>query len=72
MAWVRPGHAIAMGRRREIMLWPPTAVTLAELAACRDVAAALAPRRVQPVLPEASVAEGAVWLTLPADLEYPL
>jgi len=72
VAWVRPDEAIAMGRRREIVLWPPTAVSLAELAACRDVAAALAPRQVRPVLPEASVAEGAVWLTLPTGLEYPL
>jgi 8-oxo-dGTP pyrophosphatase MutT (NUDIX family) len=72
VAWMAPGAAIAMGRRRQIVLWPPTAVTLAELAACPDVAAALAPRQVRPVLPEASVAEGAVWLTLPAELEYPL
>jgi 8-oxo-dGTP pyrophosphatase MutT (NUDIX family) len=72
VAWMAPKAAIAMGRRQEIVLWPPTAVTLAELAACPDVAAALAPRQVRPVLPEASVAEGAVWLTLPAELEYPL
>ena len=72
VAWVRPGDAIAMGRRKEILLWPPTAVSLAELAACRDVAAALCPRQVRPVLPESSVAQGAVWLTLPAELGYPL
>jgi 8-oxo-dGTP pyrophosphatase MutT (NUDIX family) len=72
VAWMAPGDAIAMGRRKEIVLWPPTAVTLAELAACPDVTAALAPRQVRPVLPEASMAEGAVWLTLPAELEYPL
>jgi 8-oxo-dGTP pyrophosphatase MutT (NUDIX family) len=72
VAWVSPADAIAMGRRREILLWPPTAVSLAELAACGDVAAALRPRKIRPVLPEASVAEGAVWLTIPADLEYPL
>jgi 8-oxo-dGTP pyrophosphatase MutT (NUDIX family) len=72
VAWVRPDDAIAAGRRKEIVLWPPTAVTLAELAACTDVAAALRPRTVRPLLPEASVAEGAVWLTLPADLDYPL
>jgi 8-oxo-dGTP pyrophosphatase MutT (NUDIX family) len=72
VAWIRPDEAITQGRARQIVLWPPTAVTLAELAACRDVAAALAPRTVRPVLPEASVAEGAVWLTLPAGLEYPL
>jgi 8-oxo-dGTP pyrophosphatase MutT (NUDIX family) len=72
VAWVGPADAIAMGRRREILLWPPTAVTLAELAACGDVAAALRPRTVRPVLPVASVTEGAAWLTIPADLEYPL
>ena len=72
VAWVSPADAIAMGRRREILLWPPTAVSLAELAACGDVAAALRPRKVRPVLPEASLAEGAAWLTIPADLEYPL
>ena len=66
VAWVRPDDAIAMGRRKEIVLWPPTAVSLAELAACPDVTAALAPRQVRPVMPEASVTEGAVWLTLPA------
>jgi len=72
VAWVSPADAIAMGRRREILLWPPTAVSLAELAACDDVVAALRPRKVSPVLPEASLAEGAAWLTIPADLEYPL
>ena len=72
VAWVSPADAIAMGRRKEILLWPPTAVSLAELAACGDMAAALRPRKVSPVLPEASLAEGAAWLTIPADLEYPL
>ena len=72
VTWVRPDDAIAMGRRQEIVLWPPTAVTLAELAACPDVAAALSPRQVRPVLPESSMAQGAVWLTLPAALGYPL
>ena len=72
VAWVSPADAIAMGRRKEILLWPPTAVSLAELAACGDMAAALRPRKVSPVLPEANLAEGAAWLTIPADLEYPL
>jgi 8-oxo-dGTP pyrophosphatase MutT (NUDIX family) len=72
VAWVRPGDAIAMGRRKEIVLWPPTAVTLSELAACQDVPTALTPRQVRPLLPEASVTEGAVWLTLPTELDYPL
>jgi 8-oxo-dGTP pyrophosphatase MutT (NUDIX family) len=72
VTWVSPAGAIAQGRARQIVLWPPTAVTLAELAACPDMAAALSPRQIRPVLPEASMAEGAVWLTLPAELEYPL
>ncbi len=72
VAWVRPDETIAAGRSREIVLFPPTAVTLAELAACPDVPAALTPRQVRPLLPKASVADGAVWLTLPADVEYPL
>jgi len=72
VTWIRPQDAIASGRGGEILLWPPTAVTLAELAACPDIAAAQAPRQVRPVLPAAHVAEGAVWLTLPADLDYPL
>ncbi len=72
VTWVSPAGAIAQGRARQIVLWPPTAVTLAELATCPDMAAALSPRQIRPVLPEASMAEGAVWLTLPAELEYPL
>ena len=71
-AWLRPPDVLAAAGRGEVALMPPTAVTLAELAACPDVTAALAPRQVSPVLPEASEAEGAVWLTLPAELEYPL
>jgi 8-oxo-dGTP pyrophosphatase MutT (NUDIX family) len=73
VTWVRPADAIAMGRRREIMLMPPTAVTLAELAACPGVAAAVtADRQVRPLQPEVSVAAGTVWLAMPAGLEYPL
>ncbi len=73
VAWVQPGEAIAAARRGEIQLMPPTAVTLAELAACRGVHGALGERRrITAVVPEVVMAEGAVWLTMPADLEYPL
>jgi 8-oxo-dGTP pyrophosphatase MutT (NUDIX family) len=73
VAWVRPGEAIGAARRGEIRLMPPTAVTLAELAACHDLPGALRERRrVTTVLPEVVLAEGAVWLTVPAELEYPL
>ena len=71
--WFRPGEALAAARRGEIMLLPPTAVTLGELAACRDVAAALAARRrITALIPEVHLADGAVWLTVPPGTEYPL
>lgn len=73
VAWVRPADAIAAGRNEEILLWPPTAVTLAELASCGTVAAALAtPRQVSPLLPEITLVEGTPWLTVPGEQEYPL
>ena len=41
--------------------------------ACRGVAGALGERRrITAVVPEVVIAEDAVWLTMPADLEYPL
>jgi 8-oxo-dGTP pyrophosphatase MutT (NUDIX family) len=71
--WIAPADAIAAGRRKEIALWPPTAVTLAELAACGDVTTALAgPRQVAPRIPEVLIREGATWLTVPGVQEYPL
>jgi hypothetical protein len=73
VTWIAPGAAIEAGRRKEIALWPPTAVTLAELAACGDVATALAgPRQVAPRIPEVLIREGATWLTVPGVQEYPL
>jgi 8-oxo-dGTP pyrophosphatase MutT (NUDIX family) len=71
--WFRPDEALAAARRGEIMLFPPTAVTLGELAACGDVPAALAARRrVTALIPEVFLADGAVWLTVPPGAEYPL
>jgi 8-oxo-dGTP pyrophosphatase MutT (NUDIX family) len=73
VAWVRPADAIAAGERREISLFPPTAVTLAELAACGDLETVLTgPRQVAPIIPEIQVREGAVWLTVPGLTEYPV
>jgi hypothetical protein len=73
VAWIEPAAALAAGRRGEIQLWPPTAVSLAELAACRDVDTALSgPRQVSPRLPGILMREGAVWLTIPGISEYPL
>jgi len=71
--WFRPDEALAAARRGEIMLLPPTAVTLGELAACGDVATALATRRrITALIPEVFLADGAVWLTVPPGAEYPL
>jgi 8-oxo-dGTP pyrophosphatase MutT (NUDIX family) len=71
--WVEPGEALAAARREEIFLLPPTAVTLGELRACGDVPAALAARRrITALIPEVVVTDGAVWLTVPPGLEYPL
>ena len=71
--WVEPGEALAAARRKEIVLLPPTAVTLDELRARGDVPAALAARRrITALIPEIVVADGAVWLTVPPGLEYPL
>jgi 8-oxo-dGTP pyrophosphatase MutT (NUDIX family) len=73
VAWFRPADAIEAARQGEIMLWPPTAVTLAELARHPDVASALAAaREITPVTPGAVAEHGSVWLTLPPGLEYPL
>jgi 8-oxo-dGTP pyrophosphatase MutT (NUDIX family) len=72
-AWVEPAAALAAARQREIFLLPPTAVTLGELDSCGHLSAALtARRRITALIPEVFVADGAVWLTIPAGTEYPL
>ena len=72
-AWVEPADALTAARRREILLLPPTAVTLGELSACGHLSAALAARRrITALIPEVHLADGAVWLTVPPGLDYPL
>jgi len=72
-AWLEPAAALAAASRREISLFPPTAVTLGELRACGTVRAALAARRrMTALIPQVMVAEGAAWLTVPEGVEYPL
>jgi 8-oxo-dGTP pyrophosphatase MutT (NUDIX family) len=66
VAWVAPAEALQAGERGEIRLFPPTAVSLSELADCGDLGTALAgPRQVVPIIPEIQLREGAVWLTVP-------
>jgi 8-oxo-dGTP pyrophosphatase MutT (NUDIX family) len=72
-AWVEPAAALAAARRKEIVLLPPTAVTLGELDGCGHLSAALtARRRITALIPEVFMADGAVWLTVPAGTDYPL
>ena len=72
-AWIEPAAAIEAGRRGEIELWPPTAITLAELAACGDLATALsAARPVTTRIPEVRLHGDSTWLTVPCVTEYPL
>jgi 8-oxo-dGTP pyrophosphatase MutT (NUDIX family) len=71
VAWLPPGDALAAGKRGEIRLFPPTAVTLSELADCRDLDTVLTgPRQVAPIIPQVQLREGAVWLTVPGLREY--
>jgi 8-oxo-dGTP pyrophosphatase MutT (NUDIX family) len=72
-SWWAPSAALEAARSGEITLLPPTAITLAELEAYRDVAAILAARRrIIPLLPTAVVEDDQVWLALPQEVEYPL
>lgn len=72
-AWLEPAAALEAASRGEISLFPPTAVTLAELRACGTVPAALAARRrMTALIPQVMLAEGAAWLTIPDEVEYPL
>ncbi|HWG65477.1 MAG TPA: NUDIX hydrolase [Streptosporangiaceae bacterium] len=73
VAWAQPGNVLATATRGEVHLLPPTVCCLAQLQTCGHVSAALrAPRQMTPVIPGVIEADGAFWLTVPADLEYPL
>ena len=71
--WLRPAAALAAARSGDITLLPPTAVTLAELGAYRDLDEILAARRViAPLLPKVVLQDERAWLALPQTVEYPL
>ena len=71
--WWRPAAALEAARAGQITLLPPTAVTLAELAAYQDVEAVLRERRmITPLLPKVVVEDERAWLALPDRIEYPL
>lgn len=72
VGWVRPAGVLAAAARGEVTLMPPTAVTLAELAACPDVASVLAARRdLAPRQPRVILEDGQAWLLMPEGMEYP-
>jgi len=71
--WWGPSAALDAARAGQITLLPPTAVTLAELAAHQDVAGILAARRtITPLMPTVVVEDGEPWLAMPPAIEYPL
>jgi 8-oxo-dGTP pyrophosphatase MutT (NUDIX family) len=71
--WLAPAAALEAARAGQITLLPPTAVTLAELAAHQDVASVLAQRRtITPLLPRVIVEDERAWLALPQAIQYPL
>jgi len=71
--WWRPSAALEAARAGEITLLPPTAVTLAELAAHADVASILGEHRViTPLMPTVIVEDERAWLAMPQATEYPL
>jgi len=71
--WLAPGAALAAARAGEITLLPPTAVTLAELAACHDTGQILAQRRtITAQMPSVVIEDGRTWLLMPDGVEYPL
>jgi 8-oxo-dGTP pyrophosphatase MutT (NUDIX family) len=71
--WITPPAALDGGRAGRIQLWLPTAMTLAELAEYADADGVLAAQRdIRPLLPELFISEGATWLKVPGDREYPL
>jgi 8-oxo-dGTP pyrophosphatase MutT (NUDIX family) len=71
--WLAPAAALEAARAGQITLLPPTAVTLAELAAHQDVASILAQRRtITPLLPRVIVEDERAWLAMPQAIDYPL
>jgi 8-oxo-dGTP pyrophosphatase MutT (NUDIX family) len=71
--WLRPAVALDAARAGQITLLPPTAVTLAELAAHGSVAEILAQRRtITPLMPSVQVEGDRSWLAMPGGVEYPL
>jgi 8-oxo-dGTP pyrophosphatase MutT (NUDIX family) len=73
VAWLNPADAVARMRAGELVLLPPTLVTLLELTAYDSTAAVLATEReISPRLPEVQMGDGGVYLLMPDELSYDL
>ena len=69
VVWLRPADALAAHARGELGMWPPTLVTLRELAGCADIAAVVrtsARRRLDPVRPRLVPGKGGLAVELPS------
>jgi 8-oxo-dGTP pyrophosphatase MutT (NUDIX family) len=70
-AWLSAGEAVARARAGELVLLPPTLVTLLELTEYDSVAAVLgAGRDIIPRLPEAAIVDDEVYLVMPDELPF--
>ena len=73
VAWLNPADAVSRMRAGELVLLPPTLVTLLELTAYDSTAAVLATEReISPRLPEVQMGDGGVYLLMPDELSYDL
>jgi 8-oxo-dGTP pyrophosphatase MutT (NUDIX family) len=73
--WIEPAEALRRQERGQLILFPPTLLTLIELARRRDAAEALtrtADPEPAPILPEVLEDHGRILLRLPHDPEYGL
>jgi 8-oxo-dGTP pyrophosphatase MutT (NUDIX family) len=71
VGWKSPQAALAQWRAGRVSLLPPTWATLAELAECGTVQAALdAPRSIEKLVPRVVREDGTVKIVLPGDPRY--
>jgi 8-oxo-dGTP pyrophosphatase MutT (NUDIX family) len=65
-AWLRPAAAVDAAAAGELTMLPPTAATLAELAACGGIPAVMAAERpITPVRPVVVLDGDRAWLSIP-------
>lgn len=73
ITWADPARTLDAARDGEIILLPPTAVTLGEFAAADDITRLLGKtREIAPVQPVIIAEDGEAWLEIPDGVPYPL